>query len=74
MTRDELIEDLEEGGLDPKAIDKIMKIMGGNMGEISKEEEALTPITQLELALLIEKDPITRSKLAAKIISLKLDF
>ena len=74
MDKDELIEQLEESGLDPKSIDKILNTMGGVVEKKEDKEEGIPQIRQLELALLTEKDPIVRSQIAAKIISLRLDF
>jgi len=74
MDKDKIVEELNEGGISEENIKKILDII--EKGGIEKEEnETLSMenlVNNLEIAMILEKDPIKKTQLAAKIISLKL--
>ena len=72
MDIDKLIEDLETNGVSKDGIAKILDIITGKneTREVSSEKDL---ISNVELALLNEVDPIRKVKLAAKIISMRLE-
>lgn len=74
MDRDQLIENLENNGISKDGIAAILEIMDGKGWKAKTEENpGMSALATLEHAVMVEKDPILKARMAAKIISLKLE-
>lgn len=74
MDIDKLIEELEDNGVSKDGITKILDILTGKNEYIDEYDmEGTDKIHRVEMALLNEVDPIKKTKLAAKLISTRLE-
>ena len=76
MDTDKFIEFLKEQNISDSKIDKILEIMNSGDSDIAplaKEDGKNNLISSLEIKLLEEKDPIKKTVIAAKILSMRLD-
>lgn len=71
---DKLIEELENNGVSKDSITKILDIITGKEDEVYGEDVSNEDtLTQVELALMNEVDPLKKTRLAAKILSMRLE-
>lgn len=71
---DKLIEELENNGVSKDSITKILDIITGKEDEVFGEDVSNEDtLTQVELALINEVDPLKKTRLAAKILSMRLE-
>ena len=74
MDTDKFVEQLQEWGISDDKIKEIQKVLSENKGKTELDtDNGKVFLHELETRLLLEKDPTTRAKLAAKIISIRLD-